>query len=255
MSIGDAINSIGTIPGGFRCDYEQGARPRGATGLFDLLVEPYLRGLLPSSGGNRETFGTRTLGWKWYQSLQPVLRPHLFTGIYQCTRRGIEALYGIDLLKLDSGSLQQLESAIHTNYQLPAAWYGQAMNRSNFRGLIRPVHPEFYQLKESPESAAEEARLMRTVMRIDPFLDHWTLPAERRKRMSELAGIEPADARTWRAFLAWWFDKAAGAGASASSNYRRTGEVWSIPSRATKRSLDRHVIDHRNPEAPGLDSA
>src|SRR4051812_38211981 len=69
-----SIDSIGTIPGGFRCDYEQGARPRGATGLADLLIEPYLRGVMLSSGVNRDLL-MRGSGWDWYQKVQQVLRP------------------------------------------------------------------------------------------------------------------------------------------------------------------------------------
>ena len=207
-----SINSIGTIPGGFRCDYEQGAAPRGTTSLFDLLIEPYSRGLLGSSGVDRKFLAPGS-GWNWYQSLHAALKPLWFSGIYQCTRRGIEALYGVDLMRLDAAGLQRLESAIDANYRRPTTWYSQAMSKAHFRGLIRPVHPEFYRQRESPEAAAEEARLMQTVMRIDPFLDFSTGPAERRKRMSELSGIEPADAQTWRAFLAYWFDQAASGGA------------------------------------------
>src|SRR4051794_10318449 len=83
-----SIESIGTIPGGYRCDYEQGARPHGMTTLFDLLMEPYLRGVLLSSGVNRDQLA-RSSGWKWYQNIQQVLRPYVFSGIHQCTRRGI----------------------------------------------------------------------------------------------------------------------------------------------------------------------
>lgn len=55
--------------------------------------------------------------------------------------------------------------------------------------------------------------MMRTVMRIDPFLDFLTGPPERRKRMIELSQIEPSDAGSWRAFLDYWFDQAARGGA------------------------------------------
>ncbi len=54
---------------------------------------------------------------------------------------------------------------------------------------------------------------MRTVMRIDPFLDFSTGPDQRRKKMIELSGIEPVDTATWRSFLSWWFDQAAQGGA------------------------------------------
>jgi hypothetical protein len=74
-------------------------------------------------------------------------------------------------------------------------------------------YPEFYRQQESSQSAEEKARMMRTVMRIDPFPEFSAGPAERRRRMIELSEIEPADARSWRAFLDYWFDQAAKGGA------------------------------------------
>lgn len=207
-----SIASIGTIPGGYRCDYEQGATPRESTGLYDLLVEPYLRGQLIGAGVDRDSL-VRGSGWKWFSGFKEILRPHLFTGMFQCTRRGILALYGTDLLTTDSAGLSRLESAIAGNYKRVSEWHERAMKRSHFQGLIRPVHPEFYRQQESAETASAEARLQHTVMRIDPFLDLTGGPAERRKRMIELSNIEPVDAPTWRAFLDFWFEQAAKGGA------------------------------------------
>ena len=207
-----SIDSIGRIPGGFRCDYDQGATPQRATALFDLLIEPYLRGLLAGSGVSPDSlsFGS---DWIWYNKLERVLKPYIFSGIFQCTRRGIKALYGFDLLRLTPVQFHELSTVIERNYRQPSAWYALSMQKARFRGLIRPVHPEFYRLQESPASAAAESRLMRTVMRIDPLVDFSIGPMERRKRMIELSGIEPTDAITWRSFISWWFDQAAKGGA------------------------------------------
>jgi hypothetical protein len=202
-----SVASIGTIPGGYRCDYEQGATPHVATGLFDLLIDPYMRGHLLNAGVDRARL-ERGAGWEWFRSVMLLLRPQLFTGIFPCTRRGIELLYGIDILKLNADRLGRLESAIAENYRRLSDWHRSAMKQASFRGLIRPVHPEFYRQQESEQTAAAEARLMRTVMRIDPFLEFTTGPPERRKRMVELANIEPADASSWRSFLDYWFDQA-----------------------------------------------
>src|SRR3954454_8948406 len=136
-----SIDSIGRIPGGFRCDYEQGATPGRATTLSDLLLEPYFRGLLTGSGvsGNSLAVGS---DWNWYKQLEPALKANIFSGIYQCTRRGIQTLYGVDLLRLTPAQLQQLNTAIERNYRQPSNWYAQSMQNVHFRGLIRPVHPE-----------------------------------------------------------------------------------------------------------------
>jgi hypothetical protein len=207
-----SIDSIGRIPGGFRCDYEQGATPQRGTTLFDLLLEPYLRGLLAGSGVAPGSLGSGS-DWKRYKQLEPVLQAYSFSGIYDCTRRGIAALYGFDLLRLSPVQFHELNAAIERNYRQPSSWYALSMQKARFRGLIRPVHPEFYRLQESAGSAAAESALMRTVLRIDPFLDFSTGPGERRKRMIELSGIEPTDTPTWRSFIAWWFDQAARKGA------------------------------------------
>lgn len=200
-----SIESIGTFPGGFRCDIEQGAQPKRATTLYDLVIDPYLRGVLLSSGTDRTSLARD--GWSISPSLRSTLREHQFNGIYQCTRRGILALYGSDISNLDAASGSRLDNGIESNYKAPFAWYRKAMSTAHFSELIRPVHPEFYRQQESPASAREEA-FTRTVMRIDPFLDFWTLPPERRKRFAELSGIEPRDATSWRTFLAYWFDQA-----------------------------------------------
>lgn len=202
-----SIDSIGTFPGGYRADIEQGATPVKATRLFDLLVDPYLRGVLLSSGIDRNAL-TRREGWEGFSALRSVLQDHQFNGIHQCTRRGILALYGFDTSLLNPAALVRLEDQIERNYQAPFDWYRKAMVKANFSGLIRPVHPEFYQRKQSAESSQAEASFTRTVMRIDPFLDFAALGPERRRNMSDLAGVEPADPKSWRVFLHYWFEQA-----------------------------------------------
>lgn len=202
-----SIDSIGTFPGGYRADIEQGALPKQATTVFDLLLDPYLRGVLLSSGTDRNAL-TRRDGFAGFSALRTVLREHQFNGIYQCTRRGILALYGIDISSLDSAAAVRLDTAIDRNYHAPFDWYRKAMAKAHFSELIRPVHPEFYRRRQSSESAEAEAAFTRTVMRIDPLLDFGTLPAERRKGMTDLAGVEPGDAKSWRAFLSYWFEQA-----------------------------------------------
>jgi hypothetical protein len=202
-----SIDSIGTIPGGYRADYEQGAKPTRATGLFDILIEPYMRGLLVGSGVERSQL-MRGDGWGWFTEIIRTLQSFRFTGIYECTRRGIQMLYGVDINNLDQKELTRLEASINANYRDPSAWYRRAMQKAHFSELIRPVHPEFYRQRDSQQFADAERIFTHTVMRIDPFLEFWTGPAERRQSMVALSGIQPGDAATWRAFLAYWFDAA-----------------------------------------------
>ncbi|HUS06389.1 MAG TPA: amidohydrolase family protein, partial [Bryobacteraceae bacterium] len=82
--------------------------------------------------------------------------------------------------------------------------------------------------------------MMRTVMRIDPFLEFSGGPPERRKRMIELSNIEPADASSWRAFLDYWFDQAARGGAVGIKQlqaYRRSLE-FALPRESEIRWTD-----------------
>src|SRR5438270_2443005 len=73
-----SIDSIGRIPGAYRCDYEQGATPRRATTLSDLLLEPYFRGLLTGSGVSSQSLVVGS-DWSWYKQLEPALKPNIFS--------------------------------------------------------------------------------------------------------------------------------------------------------------------------------
>jgi len=98
------IDSIGTVPEGFRADMEPGARPTRQTGFMDLLLAPYFRGWLAdgtdltSFSGRGRAFRDlmRESGWEAIILLGSALERHRFTGVYQCTRRGILQLCGID---------------------------------------------------------------------------------------------------------------------------------------------------------------
>src|SRR4051812_13739868 len=76
-----SISSIGTIPGGFRCDYEQGARPTRSTGLFDLVIDSYMRSLV--APGVPTELLARGSGSEWFTSLRKALQPYLYSGIFQ----------------------------------------------------------------------------------------------------------------------------------------------------------------------------
>jgi predicted TIM-barrel fold metal-dependent hydrolase len=209
-----SIDSIGTFPGGYRADIEPGAAPRRRTGFMDLLLEPYFRGWLRNGGADLTKIApSAEPGWETFNLLCAAIEDQRFTGVYQCTRRGILQLYGIDLDKLNRQTAGQLDSMIAAHYQDPFRWYKTAMQRAHFSELIRIVHPEFYVSDANPQTAAEEKAFTHTLMRIDPFLDLTDSTAPRYKALAAMAQAEPADAASWRTFLRNIFDRAAAQGA------------------------------------------
>lgn len=209
-----SIPSIGPMPGGYRADFEQGATPARRTGLLDLLTEPYVRGFYARAGDDVSPDAAADPDpWRAFQALLPAIGRQRFSGTLQTTRRGILALYGEDILRLDEKGFTRLDEAIARNYAQMFAWYRQAMDRSRFSGLIRPVHPEFYVRRASEAAAREEAAFTRTVMRIDPLVSLWDVNSPRRKTLAEIAGVEPVDAASYRRLLDRLFEIARGGGA------------------------------------------
>ncbi len=212
-----SLMAIGDFPGGFRADIEQGALPIRRTGLWDVLLDPYFLGHL-YAGGLEPHRLAQAAGYPdvytWaredftqaHPALLKLIQPQLLTGTWQCLRRGIAALYGLDPQTALLGEAEKLDEAIAQRYEAPFEWYREAMGKARFSQLIRPVHPEFYFRKQSVQSATAEAAFTRTIMRIDPFLELWQPESQRRDEMAELIGIEPADAASWREFLARWFE-------------------------------------------------
>jgi len=219
-----SIDSIGVVPEGFRADVERGATPRRRTGILDLLLEPYLTDLLSDAAGKIDKDALRKRSaWEALETLRPALQPQEFSGTFQCTRRGLLDLYGVDLWDLNRGACAQLDDAISRNYAHHFEWYRTVMRKAGFSRLIRPVHPEFYARQESPESARQETSFTQTVMRIDPLLDLWPRASARRGSLAAIAGVEPVDAKTWRAFLGNLFDLAARNGALGTKQLQAYG--------------------------------
>lgn len=191
-----SIESIGRFEGGYRADRERGALPTRPTTLADLTGEPYLSGWIRSGGGDEAE--------------------HHGTGGYQCTRRGIEKLYGVDIARSKNG----LDARIARNYANLFGWYREAMRQAGFSRVQRIVHPEYYW--GAPVEA--ESELGGTLLRVDPLLELWRPGSARRQSLGQLAGVEPVDAASWRRFLTVLFDKAAAGGAVGSKQlqaYRR----------------------------------
>lgn len=218
-----SISAIGMTPEGFRADVERDALPRWRVGLFDILLDPYFGGNLANSGvypqiagivkmQNHLPLDPAELASTW-RSLQPLLASNLLTGTFQCIRHGLLQLYAIDIQEADDAAIVELDTAIGAHYADPFAWYTDAMARVHFSDLIRPVHPEYYSRVSTPDAAAAEAAMTRTVMRIDPLLDLWPVTSSRRANLAATVGVDPSDAATWRKFIHALFNLAAGQGA------------------------------------------
>ena len=216
-----SIISIGMAPeqGGFRCDTTAGAQPLQATSIWDLILDPYEYGWMVAADRDPNVAATQSgkvsfLQW-WKNSPQEALDKFksfnnslLMTGGFQCTRRGIQYLYGHDIAKFNVEDWQKVDTQIQNNYTDIFSWYQLAMKKASFSELIRPVHPEFYVQEESKASKLKELLFTHTIMRIDPLLDLWQEISPRRDAFVKITGIEPVDPVTWREFIKRLFDLA-----------------------------------------------
>ncbi len=219
-----SIDAIGMLPEGFRADVECGALPNRTADIFDLVLDPYFRGQLASSGDDVERL-PRPSGLSnfraWaakapedaFKALEPIVERHVGTGTFQCIRLGVQTLYGEDLADWAQVRVGVLNRAIAERYGQLFDWYDEVRKRVRFSAVIRPVHPEFYWRDASPATAERERARYRTVVRIDPLLDLWPTPCARRDALVGMTGIDPVDAGSWRAFLARIMDVAAEHGA------------------------------------------
>lgn len=207
-----SIASIGSMSEGFRADVIAGAVPTRATTLTDLVVEPYLAGAMQENGLNVSGID----GAGPVEALDPY-RPGLkrlrSNGAYQSTRRGVLFAYGFDIDGDNAAAMGEVSERIGKHYESLFEWYERLMNRAHFSELIRPVHPLYYLRQASAVTAKQEASLMRTVMRIDPFLDMCDRASPHFVSLVQASGIKPHDAASFRRLLDWFFDLAVSAGA------------------------------------------
>jgi predicted TIM-barrel fold metal-dependent hydrolase len=217
-----SIESIGMDPDheGFRADTVAGARPQRATSIWDLVLDPYMGSTMVANGVDLQSI-PKTKGYpsqrEWWiedpdkalKYFNSAFKSYQMTGVFQCLRRGIKHLYNIDIASFKMEDWKNADTGIRENYENIFSWYGTAMKKASFSELIRPVHPEFYTKEESSASANEELSFTHTIMRIDPLMDMWKATCARRDTLSEIAGIDPADAGSWREFIRKIFDLAA----------------------------------------------
>lgn len=217
-----SISSFGMVPEGFRADVVAGATPVRRTGLMDVLLDPYFTGWLASSGVDLAALASRlkvgdlrdltgdALASSW-AAISEAARPHRATGTFQAIRLGLLELHGVDIRGPESAS--QADARVARAYQDVFGWYREAMQRVRMHSVIRPVHPEFYWSETAGKEAEHEAAHMRTVLRIDPFLDFWRPQSPRRDSLAARVGIEPTNPASWRSFLEAVFARAAAGGA------------------------------------------
>jgi len=206
-----SLTSIGHTDVGFRADTFAGAAS-DETGLFDLLLDPYLGGFL-ACGGFDGNGAARELGCGGLpeairerpDGVLEALRPHLATqrsvGTLMCTATGVRELYGLDLDALSAANWRALDSDIRRRYTDPFAWYREAMGRAHLTGPIRPVELSYMLEAAEPALAAHERSFTRTLLRVDGFIEWRRRPSDRVRYCIEHTGIEPHDAASWRALL------------------------------------------------------
>ena len=217
-----SIDAIGEAPAqdGFRCDTTAGARPFRPTSIWDLVLDPYVGGWLfdigrdPNKSAIAAGYSSQLDWWKSkpqaaMDQFKSTFRSSVLTGGFQCTRRGILKLHGVDIGKFKLEDWKVADVSIANRYSQIFSWYQEAMRKAHFSELIRPVHPEYYIQEDAPESSRQEHSFTHTILRIDPFLDLWKIKSPRRDALSKIAGIEPADAQSWREFITRIFDLAA----------------------------------------------
>jgi len=207
-----SIFSIGQFPGGFNADLRPGALPERRTTLMDILMDPYFAGSLMGNGFNpfEQMVGLtkyNLLDWsveepvEAYKTVMEPLKNFRLKGTYQSLRLGINLAYGYDIHTFDRDRYQQTDNQVGENYKDIFTWYRKMMEKANLSDLIRPVHPEFYTGDFNSGPAREESSFTTTLMRIDPFLNFWTVTNSRRDQLADQLGIDPADGSSWRDFL------------------------------------------------------
>lgn len=206
-----SIASFGMEPGGFRADVVPDARPLRRTGLMDILLDPYFNGCMAATGTNIHQVAAaagfpdpvdvhgRELARLW-ETLQNALASYRAVGTFQCLRRGLRTLHGVDIAERRP-SVTRLDESVAAAYADPFAWYEKAMARYSLRRVLRPVQPEYLWDPVFQQRRPREYSFMRPVLRIDPFLEFWKPECPRRDALARHAGVEPADAASWRAFI------------------------------------------------------
>ena len=237
-----SIDSIGFSAGiGFRGDVVQGALPSRRTNLIDLIADPYFGGHLASGGpaypeelkkkgyANLQEMAQKEGAAAVMALMRPALETQALTGTYQCLRRGILHLYGVDIWSANGRDLAKLDKAVGDNYAHMFDWYREAMAKAHLGELIRPVHPEFGWEKQSADSAAKEMAFTHSLLRIDDFTGMAAAKNEQRDGLAERTQVDPVDAKSWREFIGRIMDQSAKAGGIGIKQLQAYGRSLDFP--------------------------
>ncbi|NLG36576.1 MAG: amidohydrolase family protein [Clostridiales bacterium] len=188
MPILDSHEHIGSIPStggaagipGFNEDVYPGFEP-GPTTIFDLILSPYLGGLLNSLGfkmpmtHTRDTAGQQEQLWK---ALIPFLNKARGTGLYMALDKAFDGLYGASLGDILNGSRdwKALSRAVEYNYQRGLyKWSGEIFKRLKIQYAIKPVHLPYIGAmgkQDNNDSYILEQNLFLPVFRVDDLLGY-----------------------------------------------------------------------------------
>lgn len=218
-----SISSIGGgyLPfyDGFYSDVYAGAEPDTSVSIWDLVADPYAGGLFYGDGFDMNALavshGFSSFNQWWMEKPAEALKgfqqgvaPMLLNGTLLTSLKGIEDLYDVRLTDFDVHEWRKADSLVCQKYGNLFEWYPEAMRKAHFSELIRPVQPEFYLLSQSSETKKKEEAFTQTILRIDPFLDFWSIEHARRDSLSKAAGVDPVDADSWRRFIRFYVDLA-----------------------------------------------
>ena len=207
-----SIFSIGQSPAGFNADVKPGALPIRKTTLVDIIMDPYFSGIMngvgisplqfPEANNRIDIFKKAAYSpVEAYQLVSKSLKDFQLKGTYQCLRLAMDFTYGFNLSEQNQEEIRNVNFQITKNYSNMFSWYRKVMKKANLVELIRPVQPEFYFADYNTEAAIEELSFTSTLLRIDKFLDFWKELDTRRDTLSNILGVDPVDANSWREFL------------------------------------------------------
>jgi predicted TIM-barrel fold metal-dependent hydrolase len=231
-----SLSAIGFSGDAFHADLAWGVTPARPVTVVDIVNDPYLGGWLANSGFDARAAAVRH-GYadiydmaakdpgQAFRALEKPLKRVRLTGGYQAIRRGLLALYDIDIARCSSLDWRALDSAVARNYGRMFDWYREAMKVAGFSRLIRLMWPEHYVSGTQTEDAQNEQSFTDTMMRVDAFMELWRNDYPRKKALVAMGGVDPRDAGSVKAFLAGVFRKAEAGGCLGTKQamaYRRT---------------------------------
>lgn len=193
-----SLSSFGFEAEGFRPDCIAGAVPQRETTPQDILFDPYMSGNFQGASLAVPDFLEGESGREVFERISSVLSS---SGTWIATARGINELYGHDVSSFDEFSSPELKKQVVENYSATFRWYRSAMEKSGLTGVIRPVHPSWYFLEDEEKDSLEERSLIRTNMRIDPFLTFYDRNSAALEFLVEVVDVEPIDGPSWKEFL------------------------------------------------------